>query len=137
MTDNPQHVNPGLDTTINPIVIDDSYREKQMEHDIVCASEDFCKGCGNFDAFFNSCKLTVYQTRFSGKKEKVHPKTNGSRWLLDVVGCASDTRRSNPALELLKTHVAWLKETSRNQLFDAYAIGKMIEEAERRAEGQK
>lgn len=29
MTPNkPQHVNPGLDTTINPIVIDDSYRER-------------------------------------------------------------------------------------------------------------
>jgi hypothetical protein len=29
MTDNPQHVNPGLDTTINPVVIDDSLREKK------------------------------------------------------------------------------------------------------------
>lgn len=25
-----QHVNPGLDTTINPIVIDDSYRSKKV-----------------------------------------------------------------------------------------------------------
>ena len=29
MTDNPQHVNPGLDATFNPIVIDDSYRQKK------------------------------------------------------------------------------------------------------------
>lgn len=36
-------------------------------------------------------------------------------------------------LHLLKAHIAWLKETSPNQLFDARSIGKMIEEAEKRA----
>lgn len=36
------------------------------------------------------------------------------------------------ALDLLKVHVGWLKETSRNQLFDAHAIGEMIKEAEAR-----
>lgn len=57
-----------------------------------CAQEDFCKGCNNFDSFYNSCKLAEYKTSIGGKKEKIHPKTNHSRWLLAIVGCASDTR---------------------------------------------
>lgn len=67
----PQHVNPGLDTTINPVFTPDTYREQ--------------------------------------------------------------TAKPRTAIELLKIHVAWIEETSRNQLFDANAIGEMIEEAERRA----
>jgi hypothetical protein len=67
-------------------------RPQPEHHDNVCAEEDFCKGCDNFDAFFNSCKKAAYKTRIGGKKEKIHPATNGTRWLLAGVGCASDTR---------------------------------------------
>ena len=64
----------------------------------ICAKEDFCKGCDNFDAFFNSCKLVSYKTSIGGKKETIHPHTNPCRWLLAIVGCASDTRsRPHPA----------------------------------------
>jgi len=28
-----KHINPGTDTTINPVVIDDSYRERKQEYD--------------------------------------------------------------------------------------------------------
>jgi hypothetical protein len=38
MTGKPQHVNPGLDTTINPVVIDDSYREKKVIPDYTAAA---------------------------------------------------------------------------------------------------
>ena len=71
-----QHVNPWLDTTTNPVVIDDSYREKKMQ--------------------------------------------------------TSDSIAKARAFDLLKVHVEWLKETSRNQLFDAHAIGEMIRKAEAR-----
>jgi hypothetical protein len=57
-----------------------------------CAQEDFCKGCGNFDAFFNSCRLTFYKVTSFGESDTIHPRTNPSRWLLAIVGCASDTR---------------------------------------------
>ena len=43
-----------------------------------------------------------------------------------------DTIAKARAFDLLKVHVDWLKETSRNQLFDAHAIGEMIREAEDR-----
>jgi hypothetical protein len=66
--------------------------KNQQERGNVCAQEDFCKGCGNFDAFFNSCTMASYDIRIGGKKERIHPVTNGSRWLLAIVGCASDTR---------------------------------------------
>ena len=41
-------------------------------------------------------------------------------------------RAGSLPMEFLKRHVEWLKETSKNQIFDAYALGKMIEEAEAR-----
>lgn len=52
----------------------------------ICAEEDFCKGCNNFDTFFNSCKLAAYKTSIGGKKETIHPITNNTRWLLAVSG---------------------------------------------------
>jgi hypothetical protein len=64
--------------------------------DGIRAKEDFCKGCGNFDAFYNGCKLTTYWQSIGGKKERITPTNNQSRWLLAVVGCISDTR-TNPA----------------------------------------
>lgn len=67
-------------------------KNQQQYRGDICAEEDFCKGCGNFDAFFNSCKLAAYDIRIGGKKERIHPVTNHSRWLLAIVGCASDTR---------------------------------------------
>ena len=43
-----QHVNPGLDATINPVVIDDSYREKRVKE--TCGT---CGHCGK-EPFDNS-----------------------------------------------------------------------------------
>lgn len=57
-----------------------------------CAREEFCKGCGNFDVFFNSCKLAHYKVTIGGKRVTIQPITSPSRWLLAIVGCASDTR---------------------------------------------
>lgn len=34
----------------------------------ICADENFCKGCNNFNAFYNSCKLAEYDIRIGGKK---------------------------------------------------------------------
>lgn len=68
-------------------------QKHQQQYTGICSEEDFCKGCGNFDAFFNSCKLAEYDISISGKKERIHPITNESRWLLAIVGCASDTRK--------------------------------------------
>jgi len=50
---------------------------------------------------------------------------------------ASHSSAGEAVLESLKHHVMWLKETSRNQLFDAYAIGEMIQEAELRQQGER
>lgn len=61
----------------------------------VCANEDFCKGCGNFDGFWNSCKLAMYESSIQGKRVWIAPRTNDTRWLLAIVGCASDTRRQS------------------------------------------
>lgn len=93
----------------------------------VCAEEDFCKGCENFDAFFNSCKLTFYKQRFGEKTETIHPRTNASRWLLAVVGCASDTRKQIDAATIRKDErekaFNKFKEKIQNRIdgiFDAY-----------------
>ena len=67
--------------------------QPQQKED-VCAEEDFCKGCDNFDGFYNSCKLAQYKTSIQGKTVWIAPRTNGTRWLLKFVGCASDTRKS-------------------------------------------
>lgn len=63
--------------------------------DNVCANEDFCEGCGNFDGFYNSCELTHYKTSIQGTAVWVAPRTNDCRWLLAIVGCSSDTRNQN------------------------------------------
>jgi hypothetical protein len=55
------------------------------------------------------------------RERSIQATAYGSGWR---AGCA--------AMDLLKKHVDWLKETSPNQLFDVWAIGKMIEEAESR-----
>jgi len=38
-----KHINPGTDTTINPVVIDDSYRERKQPQPQRCTHEQVCK----------------------------------------------------------------------------------------------
>jgi hypothetical protein len=78
-------------TSIEGKIIKDPQAPKE-QHDNICSEEDFCKGCKNFDVFFNSCKKAAYKTSIGGKKETINPRTNNTRWLLAIVGCASDTR---------------------------------------------
>jgi hypothetical protein len=78
-------------TSIEGKMIKDPQAPKE-QHDNICSEEDFCKGCKNFDVFFNSCKKAAYKTSIGGKKETINPRTNNTRWLLAIVGCASDTR---------------------------------------------
>ena len=72
-------------------------QKHQQQCGNVCAQEDFCKGCGNFDGFWNSCKLAMYESHIQGTKVWIAPRTNESRWLLAIVGCASDTRTKGGA----------------------------------------
>lgn len=79
---------------------------------------DECDSCQRYECYHaNKC--------LSSDKERASRKEVHAKFI----------RESKPktAIELLKVHVAWLEETSRNQLFDAHVIGKMIEEAEKRA----
>ena len=49
-----------------------------------------CSTCDNWDNFYSSCKLLAYNARFSGVKEKIHPRIDrDDEWLLYQVGCLS------------------------------------------------
>ena len=46
--------------------------------------------CSNWDCFFNSCKLTWYETTLEGKKQTIHPHLSSEKlWIIEQVGCAS------------------------------------------------
>jgi hypothetical protein len=46
--------------------------------------------CSNWDCFFNSCKLTWYETTLEGKKQTTHPHLSSEKlWIIEQVGCAS------------------------------------------------
>ena len=57
--------------------------------------------------------------------------------IAEIVRQRRYTDKHQQVLNSLKRHVAWLKEMSRNQLFDAHMIEKMIEEAELRQQGER
>jgi hypothetical protein len=58
MADNPKHVNNGMDTTVNPIVIDDSFRSKPVKkYDYRCriTGENDCDGKCDSDVLACRC----------------------------------------------------------------------------------
>jgi hypothetical protein len=52
--------------------------------------------CYNWDCFFNSCKLTWYETTLEGKKQTIHPNLSTEKlWIIEQVGCASHSDFQN------------------------------------------